>query len=176
MLEEQVALIDPKTVDKLQPQAMQFSLVFIDLDYFKSINDTYGHLVGSRLLAEVGGLLRRIVGPDNSAFRYGGDEFVVLLPGTTKEAATALTLELCQSLRDAIFLQSDGIALRLSGSFGLATFPEDGASVHAILRSADSMMYDVKNSTRDNVAVMGKGRVMSVGIPISPERKAAGRR
>jgi diguanylate cyclase (GGDEF)-like protein len=179
ILEEQVALTLPGSsspLDRTQPQSLPFSLVFIDLDYFKSINDTYGHLVGSRLLAEVGGLLRRIAGPDNYAFRYGGDEFVVLLPNTTKSAATELTLDLCQGLRDATFLQSDGLALHLSGSFGLATFPEDGASVHAILRSADSMMYDVKNSTRDNVAVMGQGRIMQPGQTISVERKASGRR
>ncbi|ADW67619.1 diguanylate cyclase with GAF sensor [Granulicella tundricola MP5ACTX9] len=177
MLEEQVTLIAPTSTNPLEKaHPLAFSLVFIDLDYFKSINDTYGHLVGSRLLAEVGSLLRRMVGPEASAFRYGGDEFVVLLPATGKDAAIALTLALCQGLRDATFLQSDGLTLHLSGSFGLATFPEDGASVHTILRSADSMMYDVKNSTRDNVAVVGRGRLMAAGGPISADRKASGRR
>ena len=67
-----------------------FGLCFIDLDHFKSINDTHGHLVGSRLLAEVGDLIRRVIGPDHMAFRYGGDEFVVLMPNTNKPAAMAL--------------------------------------------------------------------------------------
>src|ERR1700723_3286952 len=65
----------------------EFSLLFVDLDHFKSVNDTHGHLIGSRLLAEIGGLLKRSLGPNKSAFRYGGDEFVALLPGVGKAGA-----------------------------------------------------------------------------------------
>ena len=141
-----------------------FSLLFIDLDHFKTVNDTHGHLVGSRLLAEVGGLIRRVMGPTNEAFRYGGDEFVVLMPGADKQTASALTYLLCQSLREHVFLTGEHLALRISGSFGLASYPEDGETVHAILRSADSMMYEVKNSTRNDVAVMGKNRRTSSSV------------
>ncbi len=157
-------------------EPVPFSLVFLDLDYFKSVNDTHGHLVGSRLLAEVGGVLRRAIGPENSAFRYGGDEFVLLMPGLTKEAAIELTQDLHASLRENSFLTGEGLALRISGSFGVATFPEDGASVHAILRSADSMMYEVKNTTRDDVAVMGKVRQLTSIKPAHGERRIAGAR
>ena len=136
-----------------------FSLMFIDLDRFKSVNDTHGHLVGSRLLAEVGSLLRRVVGPTNSAFRYGGDEFVALLPGVGKTAAIELTLKVLETLRDSRFLEGAGLSLSLTGSFGLATFPEDGNTVATILRAADTMMYEAK-TTRDNVAVMGKGLLL----------------
>lgn len=135
-----------------------FSLVFIDLDRFKQVNDTHGHLVGSRLLAEVGGLIRRVIGPANEAFRYGGDEFCILMPGSEKITASALTRTLCDMLREHVFLTGEHLALQLSGSFGLATYPEDGATVHTILRSADSMMYEVKNTTRDDVAIMGVPR------------------
>jgi diguanylate cyclase (GGDEF)-like protein len=133
-----------------------FSLMFVDLDHFKSVNDTHGHLVGSRLLAETGGLMKRCLGPNNSAFRYGGDEFVALLPGMGKAAASGTTMALCEELRAARFLEGAGLSLRLSGSFGLATFPEDGNTVPTILRAADTMMYEAK-VTRDNVAVAGKG-------------------
>jgi len=153
-LEEHVQLAGPGN-------RTQFSLLFVDLDRFKSINDTHGHLIGSLLLAEVGSLLKRSIGPENAAFRYGGDEFVALLPGVGKEAGMTTTIEVCQRLRDARFLESKGLSLNVSGSFGLATFPEDGNSVHAMLRSADKMMYDVKNSTRNNVAVAGRGLVMT---------------
>jgi len=135
-----------------------FSLLFIDLDFFKTVNDTHGHLVGSRLLAEVGGLIRRVMGPVNEAYRYGGDEFVVLMPGADKQTATTLTYLLCQMLREHVFLTGEQLALHVSGSFGLASYPEDGETVHAMLRSADSMMYEVKNTTRNDVAVMGKSR------------------
>src|SRR5580698_1891533 len=146
MLDEQVA------VGKV------FSLMFVDLDHFKSVNDTHGHLVGSRLLAEIGGLLKRSLGPNNAAFRYGGDEFVALLPGMGKSAASGTTMALREDLRSARFLEGAGLSLSVSGSFGLATYPEDGNTVQTILRAADTMMYEAK-VTRDNVAVAGKGMV-----------------
>ncbi len=170
MLDEQV------TLTQASGEPVPFSLVFLDLDYFKSVNDTHGHLVGSRLLAEVGGVLRRTIGPENSAFRYGGDEFVLLMPGFTKEAAVQLTQDLHATLRANNFLSGEGLALRISGSFGVATFPEDGASVHAILRSADSMMYEVKNTTRDDVAIMGKIRQLTSIKPAHGERRVVGLR
>jgi diguanylate cyclase (GGDEF)-like protein len=133
-----------------------FSLMFVDLDHFKSVNDTHGHLIGSRLLAEIGGLMKRSLGPNNAAFRYGGDEFVALLPGMGKAAASGTTMALCEELRAARFLEGAGLSLRVSGSFGLATYPEDGNTVPTILRAADTMMYEAKK-TRNNVAVAGKG-------------------
>ena len=156
MLDEQVA------------KGQEFSLLFVDLDRFKSVNDTHGHLIGSRLLAEVGNLLRRSLGPANAAFRYGGDEFVALLPGMGKAAATGTTLALCEDLRRSRFLEAVGLSLSLSGSFGLATFPEDGVTVPEILRSADTMMYEAK-TTRDNVAVAGRGLLMD-RIPLAGSR------
>jgi diguanylate cyclase (GGDEF)-like protein len=137
-------------------QGQVFSLMFVDLDHFKSVNDTHGHLIGSRLLAEIGGLLKRSLGPNNAAFRYGGDEFVALLPGMGKAAASGTTMALCEDLRNARFLEGAGLSLHVSGSFGLASFPEDGNTVQTILRSADTMMYEAKK-TRNNVAVAGKG-------------------
>jgi diguanylate cyclase (GGDEF)-like protein len=144
MLDEQVA------------QGKVFSLLFVDLDHFKSVNDTHGHLVGSRLLAEIGSLMKRSLGPNNAAFRYGGDEFVALLPGMGKSAASGTTLALHQDLRAARFLEGAGLSLHVSGSFGLATYPEDGNTVPTILRAADTMMYEAK-VTRDSIAVAGKG-------------------
>jgi diguanylate cyclase (GGDEF)-like protein len=138
--------------------AHPLSLIVIDLDHFKEVNDTHGHLVGSRLLAEVGSLMKRVLGPENSCFRYGGDEFVALLPGMGKQAGIVATMQLWEALRDEAFLSGQALNLKLSGSFGLATFPEDGNSVQAIIRAADTMMYAAK-TTRDNVSVAGLGLV-----------------
>jgi len=143
-------------LDQQVAQDQVFSLMFVDLDHFKSVNDTHGHLIGSRLLAEIGGLLKRSLGPNNSAFRYGGDEFVALLPGMGKSAASGTTMALREDLRAARFLEGAGLSLNVSGSFGLATYPEDGTTVPTILRAADTMMYEAKK-TRNNVAVAGKG-------------------
>jgi diguanylate cyclase (GGDEF)-like protein len=146
------------TLDEQVALGQVFSLMFVDLDRFKLVNDTHGHLVGSRLLAEIGGLLRRSLGPSNAAFRYGGDEFVALLPGMGKSAASGTTMALREDLRSARFLEGAGLSLSVSGSFGLATYPEDGNTVPTILRAADTMMYEAK-ITRDSVVVSGKGTV-----------------
>ncbi|WP_213803845.1 sensor domain-containing diguanylate cyclase [Granulicella sp. dw_53] len=139
-----------------------FTLLFIDLDHFKAINDTHGHLVGSRLLAEVGSLMKRSLGPNNASFRYGGDEFVALMPGMGKVQGIEATMRLRDDLRTARFLEGAGLSLRISGSFGMATFPEDGHTVPTILRAADTMMYEAKNATRDNVAVAGRGLLLEM--------------
>ena len=136
--------------------------MFVDLDHFKSVNDTHGHLIGSRLLAEIGGLMKRCLGPNNAAFRYGGDEFVALLPGMGKSAASGTTMALREDLRAARFLEGAGLSLNVSGSFGLATYPEDGNTVPTILRAADTMMYEAK-VTRDSVAVVGQRNGLEVG-------------
>ncbi len=157
MLDEQVA------------KGQVFSLMFVDLDRFKVVNDTHGHLIGSRLLAEIGGLLKRTLGPNNAAFRYGGDEFVALLPGMGKAAATGTTIALCDELRAARFLEDVGISLGVSGSFGLACYPQDGNTVQSILRAADTMMYEAKK-TRDNVAVAGRGIMEWPDTPGAPRK------
>jgi diguanylate cyclase (GGDEF)-like protein len=165
MLDEQVALAAAK-------RDTQFSLLFVDLDHFKEVNDTHGHLIGSRLLAEVGSLMKRVLGPGNSCFRYGGDEFVALLPGLGKKAALAATMRLWEALREERFLTAQSLSLALAGSFGLATFPEDGANVQAIIRAADTMMYAAK-TTRDNVSVAGMGLVAGSEPGVqAPVRKA----
>ncbi|HEX3571824.1 MAG TPA: sensor domain-containing diguanylate cyclase [Acidobacteriaceae bacterium] len=161
LLDEQIAL-------SATNRNYQFSLLFLDLDRFKQVNDNHGHLVGSRLLAEVGSLMKRVLGPDISCVRYGGDEFVALLPALGKQPAIDATTLLWNQLRDARFLTGQGLSLALAGSFGLATFPEDGNSVQAIIKAADTMMYAAK-TTRDNISVAGMGliaRPTGVEIPM----------
>jgi diguanylate cyclase (GGDEF)-like protein len=165
MLDEQIALAASR-------RNLQFSLVFIDLDRFKQVNDTHGHLIGSRLLSEVGNLMKRCLGPDNACFRYGGDEFVALLPGMSKQAAIDTTTKLWEQLRENKFLTAQGMSLSLAGSFGLATFPEDGNTVAAVIRSADTMMYAAK-TTRDNISVAGMGLLVGDSAEVRvPARKA----
>ena len=151
-------LLDEQVAVSATNRNHEFSLLFVDLDRFKQVNDTHGHLVGSRLLSEVGGLMKRVLGPENACFRYGGDEFVALLPGLSKQAAIEATTRLWNELREARFLTGQGLSLALAGSFGLATFPGDGNSVQAIIKAADTMMYAAK-TTRDNISVAGMGLI-----------------
>jgi diguanylate cyclase (GGDEF)-like protein len=137
----------------------EFSVIFIDLDHFKQVNDTKGHLVGSRLLAEVGYLIKAQLRLIDFAFRYGGDEFVVLLPQTGKDQALVVAKRLQDSLRSGRFGADDGLELSVRASMGLATFPHDARTPEDIIRQADEMMYVVKNTTRDSIGVASRGVV-----------------
>jgi diguanylate cyclase (GGDEF)-like protein len=135
----------------------EFSVLFIDLDHFKSVNDTHGHLIGSKLLAEIGYLIKAQLRLIDFAFRYGGDEFVVLLPQTGKDQALVVAHRLRDSLRASCFCKEEGLNLNVRASMGLATYPHDAKSPHDIIRQADEMMYMVKNSTRDNIGIAQRG-------------------
>src|SRR6266403_5477570 len=135
----------------------EFTVLFIDLDHFKSVNDTHGHLIGSKLLAEIGYLVKAQLRLIDFAFRYGGDEFVILLPQTSKEAALIVARRLLEVMRLSEFMAAEGLKLNVRCSMGLATYPEDAKSAHEIIRQADEMMYSVKNTTRDNIAIAQQG-------------------
>jgi diguanylate cyclase (GGDEF)-like protein len=135
----------------------EFSVLFIDLDHFKAVNDTYGHLIGSKLLAEIGYLVKAQLRLIDFAFRYGGDEFVVLLPQTGKDQALVVAKRLRDGLRATKFCHDEGLNLNVRASIGLATYPHDARDAHDIIRQADEMMYLVKNTTRDNIGIAQRG-------------------
>jgi diguanylate cyclase (GGDEF)-like protein len=124
------------------------SLVFVDLDRFKPINDQYGHLRGSRTLREVGFLIRAAVRETDIPARYGGDEFVVVLPQTDGDSARVLAEKLRSLIEAHTFLQEEGINARLGVSLGVATYPEDAGTKEGLIRLADSRMYEDKSSRK----------------------------
>jgi diguanylate cyclase (GGDEF)-like protein len=134
----------------------EFSVVFLDLDHFKQVNDVHGHLIGSRLLNEIGYRIKSTLRLIDYAFRYGGDEFVVLLPQTSKDQGIVVAKRIRDVIRSTPFVM-EGISLEIRGSFGMASYPEDAKSAHEIIRQADEMMYMVKNNARDNIAVAQLG-------------------
>ncbi|HZB87424.1 MAG TPA: sensor domain-containing diguanylate cyclase [Terracidiphilus sp.] len=129
------------------------SLAFLDLDRFKQVNDAHGHLVGSELLAHVGQRLRELSREGDLCFRYGGDEFVVLMPSTGAAQAERQATILHRELMATRFKMNSGIELGVSASVGVATAPADGDAIHAIIGAADTRMYAVKAD--------GRGRVRS---------------
>ena len=135
----------------------QFSVIFFDLDHFKDVNDLHGHLVGSRLLWRIGDLLKSNLRLIDYAFRYGGDEFVVILPQTSKENALTVVRRLKDLLNSKVFFHSENLSIKVTASFGIATFPTDGRTHREILRLADEAMYLVKRTTRNNIALAGEG-------------------
>ncbi len=129
----------------------RLALIFIDLDFFKVVNDTRGHLIGSRTLAEIGQLIRGNIRKVCKAARYGGDEFIIILPNTGKSGAMALATRLRELFREYEFRDEDGATFNLTASFGLAAYPDDAGSKDELIRMADQAMYRVKESTRDSV-------------------------
>lgn len=138
-------------VERAKRYQSPLSLVFFDLDKFKSVNDTYGHLVGSRLLAEVGGVVQKNIRKTDRAARYGGDEFVVILPQTEKEGALNFAGKLREALNAQKFTSNTGELLTVTGSFGVASYPDDAQGSSELISAADEAMYLVKASGRNGV-------------------------
>jgi len=137
----------------------EFTLLFLDIDHFKHVNDHYGHIAGSRLLAQVGECLRESLRLVDAAFRYGGDEFAILLPQTSSEAGLRVARRIAHVLRTRKWLSDQDIKIDLRASIGVATYPADGVTAQQIVQRADDMMYAVKQAGRDNIAVCGHGIV-----------------
>jgi diguanylate cyclase (GGDEF)-like protein len=139
----------------------EFTLLFLDLDHFKRVNDEHGHLIGSKLLAEVGACLRENLRLVDTAFRYGGDEFAILLPQTSRESGLRVARRIAHVFHQRKWLRDEAFPIELRVSIGMATYPSDAASPQAIVQHADEMMYAVKQAGRDNIAIYGVGIVGS---------------
>jgi diguanylate cyclase (GGDEF)-like protein len=137
----------------------EFSLLFLDIDHFKRVNDEYGHLVGSKLLGQVGECLRESLRLVDAAFRYGGDEFAILLPQTSRVAGLRVARRISRVFHQRRWLPDEKVRVDLRASIGIATYPEDATAPQAIVQRADEMMYAVKQAGRDNIAVPGLGIV-----------------
>lgn len=138
-------LADPQT------QTQHVSLVFFDMDKFKSVVDTHGHLLGAKVLREVAELFAHHLDPVDRIVRYGGDEYVVILPGQPKEQAFAKVERLRSVLSETSFLQQEDIHLRVTASFGVATFPDDADTKRALLAEADQCLFESKRLGRNRV-------------------------
>ena len=129
------------------------AVMFLDLDGFKSINDRHGHFYGSRTLREVGNLIRSAVREEDVVSRYGGDEFVIVLPDTDAEGAVAVAERIRNALKSHRFLAEFGLEARLSASLGLSLYPDHGKEPQELMQKADQAMYSVKVRGKDAVCV-----------------------
>ncbi len=129
------------------------SLLFIDLDGFKDINDHHGHLCGSKALVEAADVIRASARETDMIARYGGDEFALLLPDTGSDGARAVGERIRERVAAHTFLESDGLQIRLTASVGVATLPDVATSVEGLVRAADMAMYRVKNGGKDGIDV-----------------------
>jgi diguanylate cyclase (GGDEF)-like protein len=125
------------------------SLLFIDLDGFKSINDTHGHLFGSRALVEAAAVIRGSARETDVVARFGGDEFALVLPDTGGEGAFSVGERIRERIAAHTFLAGDGLAIRLTVSVGVATLPDAANSAEELMMAADKAMYVVKDSGKN---------------------------
>ncbi len=117
------------------------SLLFLDLDGFKQVNDTHGHLAGSKALVEVAAIIRGSARETDVAARFGGDEFSVILPDTGRDGAVSVAERIRDRINACQFLASDGLSIHLTASIGVATLPDVAASAEELLRAADVAIH-----------------------------------
>lgn len=129
------------------------SAMMLDVDHFKSINDTYGHQTGDVVLQQVGKLFRDLCRQSDILARYGGEEFVLLMPETTITQAQIAAERFIQGVRDLI-LEREGEPLRLSISAGVATMTEDMLNLDTLLNASDKALYKAKKTGRDRVCTL----------------------
>jgi diguanylate cyclase (GGDEF)-like protein/PAS domain S-box-containing protein len=130
-----------------------FSLIFMDMDNFKKVVDTFGHLNGSRALQEVAETIRSCLDDPSFGVAYGGDEFVVVLPECGKSMARDIAEQIQFRMKASTYLTAAGHHVKLKASFGLATCPDDGDNRTDLLALADQAMFRVKEGGKDGIAV-----------------------
>ncbi len=129
------------------------SLIFLDIDFFKLVDDNFGHLVGSETLRRVGERLRRTVRKGDVLVRYGGDEYIVILPNTDKQTASAVAERIRREVGKEPFFTFDNQKFSISVTLGVASYPADAKTRDDLIGKADKAMYDGKLSGRDKVVV-----------------------
>lgn len=146
-----------KTLDRLIKESNKtlkpLSLVFLDMDNFKQVVDTHGHLNGSQALKEVAGTLEESLIKPAFGVAYGGDEFVLVLPETGKKGALKQIRKIRSRMKKTIYLENHGLKVCLSASFGIATYPEDADDREGLLALADEAMFRIKIRGKDAVGV-----------------------
>ena len=130
-----------------------FSIIFLDLDDLKMVNNFYGHLTGSRTLQEVAKRILNAVRGIDKVVRFGGDEFCIILPQTDQDQAVAVANRVRKAFVSASFTLEPNIEISITASFGIATYPVHAVTKEDLIRQADLAMYRVKSTTKNAVGV-----------------------
>jgi diguanylate cyclase (GGDEF)-like protein len=142
-----------REIKRCKRHGIPLSVIFLDLDGFKGVNDQYGHLAGSRTLTEVGAILSQAVRESDILARYGGDEFVVVLPETPPSGALVIAERIRKAIEAHCFLQEQGLQARISASFGIASYPDHALTPEGLIQKADQAMYRVKERDKNGIEV-----------------------
>ena len=138
-------------IERAQSTDTPISIIFMDLDHFKIIVDTHGHLNGSRAIRKVAGTIGNCLEEPAFAVAYAGDEFVVVLPGLDQSRALQKAAEIRARVRNTVYVLDQGIEVRLQASFGLATFPQHATDLNGLIAAADHALFAIKEAGKDAV-------------------------
>ncbi len=145
-----------ETIKSHEDENESFSLLFVDIDHFKSVNDNFGHLVGSDILADLGDLLKSLVRGTDDVYRFGGDEFIVILREVDIETVHRIGVRLLKTIKNHHFELESGESYSMSVSIGIAEFPTDAKTSKEMIQLADEMMYKSKKTGRGKVIHLGR--------------------
>ena len=140
-----------REIRRAERYGFSVSIVFMDLDLFKNVNDSHGHLVGSKVLKEVGMLLKKMTREVDFVFRYGGDEFTIILVETGISGAATVAERIRKAIEANVFLADEGYRIRITACLGYACYPEDSISKLELLEMSDRAMYCGKASGKNVV-------------------------
>ncbi len=135
------------------------SLLFLDIDHFKTVNDNYGHQTGDRTLVEIARLLKKELRVPDRIARYGGEEIAILLPETDEVQAQTIAERLRKKIEQHEFSDPRGEPFHITTSIGIAIYPGDAASPENLVSCADQALYQAKNEGRNRVVLFGKDQV-----------------
>lgn len=147
-----------KVLEKLLKKAHEkktgLAVVFVDIDDFKTIVDEYGHLAGTQVLKEIGETISGGLNKKDILIKYGGDEYVIVLPDIDKKTAISRIEKILESLRSSTFLKKEKNPVRITASFGIAMYPEDAKTKKDLLLAADNSMYKIKKTCKNSVGAV----------------------
>ncbi|HEU4521611.1 MAG TPA: GGDEF domain-containing protein, partial [Thermoanaerobaculia bacterium] len=142
-----------------------FSIIFLDLDDLKMVNNFYGHLTGSRTLQEVAKRILGAVRGIDKVVRFGGDEFCIILPQTDQDQAMAVANRVRKAMTAQSFRLDENIEISITASFGIATYPTHAVAKEDLVRQADTAMYRVKSTTKNAVGVASVENATKPPVP-----------
>jgi diguanylate cyclase (GGDEF)-like protein len=155
----------PRELTRATRSGAPVALIMMDLDYFKRVNDTFGHEAGDLVLREIGALLRNTLRASDIACRFGGEEFVIVLPDSSLDGARKRAESLRAAIKQVNLMHRGQPLGTLTASFGVALFPDHAEDPESLLRAADAALYGAKASGRDRVVVSDSAAVRATEVP-----------
>lgn len=148
-----------REIKRAERYGLNMSVIFLDVDMLKVVNDSYGHLIGSRVLKEIGVLLKKSVREVDVVIRYGGDEYTIILIETGRQGASIVAERIRRAIESHNFVLGDDLIINLTACLGFSCYPEDTKSKLELLEMADRAMYYGKTSGRNTVSHISAGGV-----------------